>query len=92
MNNYTEEMIEEVKRLNDESPETGEKIINASSILVNSIRENCNVYNFPIDGIFDIWKESTDKKSVEKLFYELVGMEFDRYLMKCKEEIIRDEN
>lgn len=90
--NLTEKMIKEVKRLNDESLETGEEIINTGSILVDAIQKNCNVYNFPVDGIFNIWKESTDKKSVEKLFYELVGMEFDRYLMKCKEEITRDKN
>ena len=84
-NNWTREMIEEVEKLNNNTPNG--VIIDADTILVDLIENN----DFEITGIaqdiFDIWKNSTDKKAVEKMFYEFTDMEFDRYLMKCKEEI-----
>lgn len=87
MNNWTKEMIREVENLNNNTPEG--QIIDADTILTDLV-QNCD-YEFAgfAQDIFNIWKESSDKKAVERMFYEFTDMEFDRYLVKCKEEITR---
>lgn len=39
--------------------------------------------------IFNIWRNSSDKKAVEQMFFEFTDMEFKDFLEKCKEEITR---
>ena len=87
MNNRTEELIREVEELNDNTPYG--TIHDADTILVDLI-EKCD-YEFSgfAQDIFNIWKDSTDKKAVEQMFYEFTDMEFVDYLMKCKEEITK---
>lgn len=48
-------------------------------------------YEYPgfAKDVFNVWKESTDKESVEKLFYEFTDVEFKDYLERCKQEISR---
>lgn len=84
---WTAEMIQEVEKLHNNTPDG--VIHDADTILVDLI-EQCD-YEFTglAQDIFNIWKNSTDKKAVEQMFYEFTDMEFDRYLMKCQEEITR---
>lgn len=87
MSKWTEEIIKEVEELNNNILEG--QIIDADTILVDLV-QNCN-HEFTgfAQDIFNIWKESSDKKAVEQMFYEFTDIEFDCYLMKCKEEITR---
>lgn len=87
MNRLTEDMIKEVEELNNNTPNG--QIIDADTILVDLIQENDFEFSGIAQDIFNIWKESKDKKSVEQMFFEFTGMEFDRYLMKCQSEITR---
>ena len=87
MTDWTLEMIEEVEKLNVNTPYG--QIIDADTILVDALQTT----DFELSGIaqdiFNIYKESQDKLSVKKIFYEFVGVEFDEYLMKCQKEISR---
>ncbi len=85
MNRWAEDMIKEVEKLNDNTPDG--KIVDADTILVDLIQKNDFEFSGIAQDIFNIWKGSSDKKAVEQMFYEFTGMEFDRYLMKCKDEI-----
>lgn len=82
-----EKMIKEVEELNNNTPNG--MIYDADCILAEIV-EKCD---FDLTGmaqdIFNIWKNSTDKKAVEQMFYEFTDMEFADYLIKCKEEITR---
>lgn len=61
----------------------------ADTILVDMVQEN----DFEITGIaqdiFNIWRNSSDKKAVEQMFFEFTDMEFKDFLEKCKDEITR---
>lgn len=87
MNKWMENMIREVEELNDNTPDG--VIVDADTILVDLI-DKCD-YEFSgfAQSIFNIWKCSTDKKAVEMMFYAFTDMEFEDYLVKCKEEITR---
>jgi hypothetical protein len=87
MNAYTEEMIKEVEELNNNTPDG--VIHDADTILLDLIDECDYEFSGFAQDIFDIWKNSTDKKAVEQMFYEFTDMEFVDYLKKCKEEITR---
>lgn len=77
-----EKLIREVEHLNNTTP--AGKIIDADTILADLIL-NCD---YEISGIaqeiFDIWKSSSDKKSLKELFYILTGITLKNYLEKCK--------
>ena len=85
MSNWTEDMIEQITKKNGNTPNG--VIRDADTILVDLI----NNADFEETGIaqevFDIWKESKDKKSVERLFELFTDMSFDMYLQKCDSEI-----
>lgn len=78
-------LIEQVEKLNDNTPDG--MIVDADTILVDMI-ESCD-YRFSgfSQDIFNIWKDSKDKKAVEQMFYEFTDMEFAEYLERCVKEI-----
>ena len=89
MINSTEKMINDVEKLNNNTPMG--IIRDADTILVDLVNQcDLAVTDCPTgiaQNIFNIWKESKDKKSVEKLFYEFTNIEFNEYLIKCTKEI-----
>lgn len=80
-------LLREVETLNKNTPDG--VIVDADTILADLIHEN----DFEVTGlaeeIFNTWRKSLDKKSVEEVFYSLTGTEFSDYLLKCKEQISR---
>ena len=86
--NDNNKLVEKVEILDSLAANHG--IPDADDILVSMVSE-CN-YNFPgfAQDIFDIWKKSSDKKSVEAMFYEFTGTEFINYLMICEDEILNN--
>lgn len=64
-------------------------IRDADTILADAIEEN----DFEVSGIaqdiFNIWKNSSDKKAVEQMFFEFTDMDFEEYLDKCLTETTR---
>lgn len=83
------DLIEEVEELNNNTPEGC--IVDGDTILTDLIESN----DFEISGmcqdILNIWNNSTDKKAVEQMFFEFVGIEFVEFLKKCKGEISKEE-
>ena len=82
-----EELLNKVEELNANVPDGIVK--DADTILVDMVQGN----DFEITGIaqdiFNIWRNSSDKKAVEQMFFEFTDMEFKDFLEKCKEEITR---
>lgn len=84
----TKALIKEVEKLDNNVPDG--IIRDADSILANLIHKHRRHESDGLaQNIFDIWKKSTDKKAVARMFYEFTGIEFDDYLIKCKKKITR---
>lgn len=64
-------------------------IRDADTILADAIEEN----DFEVSGIakniFNIWKNSSDKKAVEQVFFEFTDIDFEEYFDKCLTETTR---
>ena len=61
------------------------------TILVDAI-EACDFEMTGIaEDIFNIYEKSTDKKSLEQLFFEFTDIEFSDYLEKCIKRIDKDD-
>ena len=82
--------IKKVEELNCNTPNG--RIKDADTILVDLI-DNAD---FEVTGlaqeIFNIYKESVDKESVEKMFFLFTWIGFDEYLIKCEQEISKEIN
>ena len=82
-----EKLLKEVEELNYNTPDG--VIRDADTIIIDAIQKN----DFEITGIaqdiFNIWRNSSDKKAVEQMFFEFTDMEFKDFLEKCKDEITR---
>lgn len=65
--------------------------IDKDTILVDAI-EACDFeFSGITEDIFNIYEKSTDKKSLERLFFEFTDMEFSDYLEKCIKRIDKDD-
>ena len=66
-------------------------IIDADTILADLI--DARKYRLPglAQDIFNIWETSKDKQSVEQMFFEFTGVEFNKYLRRCIDGISRVE-
>lgn len=82
-----EELLKEVEELNENTPFGFIK--DADTILNDIIDETDYEFDGIAQDIFNIWRNSSDKKAVEQMFFEFTDMEFKDYLEKCKEEITR---
>lgn len=83
----TERLLEEVEKLNNNTPEG--RIIDADTILADLMENVDFEFSGFAQDIFNIWKNSTDRESVEKMFYEFTEIEFNDYLRICEKRISR---
>ena len=86
----TEDLVNQVEELNANTPDG--IIRDGDTILVDLLRDCDFTFSGISQDIFNIWKESSDKKAVEQMFYEFTDTEFSDYLKKCISEISRPEN
>ena len=84
---HIEDLFTSVEYLHNNTPEG--IIRDADTILIDCIEENELEFTGIAQCIFNIWKKTKDKKAVEEMFFEFVGIEFKEYLKKCLEEITR---
>lgn len=82
-----EKLVREVEVLNNNTPDG--QIVDADTILVDLVEASDMQFNGFVQDIFNIWKKSSDKEAVEQMFYEFTGVEFEEYLLKCKNKITR---
>lgn len=82
-----EELLKEVEELNDNTPFGFIK--DADTILCDIIEDTDYEFSGIAQDIFNIWRNSSDRKAVEQMFFEFTEMEFKDYLEKCKREITR---
>ena len=83
----TKNLINEVERLSRNTPNG--VIRDADTILVDLIEKNDFEFSGFAEDVFSIWKISSDKQTIEQLFYEFTGTEFDEYLKICQKEITK---
>lgn len=76
-----------VEYLHNNTPEG--IICDADTILVDHLETNDFEFIGIAQDIFNIWKKTKDKKAVEEMFFEFVGIEFKEYLKECLEKITR---
>ena len=78
----TEQAIQTVEDMAEHLPNG--LIRDADTVLVDIIK----AVDFEFDGfaqdIFNIWRKSSDRKSVEQMFFEVTDCEFLDYLKKCQ--------
>ena len=87
MTNNTADLIKDVEMLNNNTPNG--RIVDADTILVDLLENSDFSFTGFAQDIFNIWKDSSDKKAVEQMFFEFTDMEFEDYLHKCKDQITR---
>lgn len=88
-NNVTNTMIKIAENVMNNTPDG--VIIDPDTILADLI--DARKYRFPglAQDIFNIWETSKDKQSVEQMFFEFTGVEFNKYLRRCIDGISRVE-
>lgn len=82
----TANLLSQVEKLHNNTPDG--VIIDADTILADLVQNNDEWF---AQDIFNIWETSKDKQSVEQMFFEFTGVEFDEYLRRCMDEITKDE-
>lgn len=81
-------MIEKIRELKQKIEFDG---IDEDTILVDTIKDCDFELSGIAEDIFNIYEKSTDKKSLEQLFYEFTDIEFDEYLERCIKRIGKDD-
>ena len=85
---YIQELIDKVKKLNGSTPDGG--IRDADTLLYEAIEEA----DFEITGIAECilraWEKSSDKKSVEEMFYIFTDMHLGEFLEMCINNITKE--
>ncbi|MBS5143819.1 MAG: hypothetical protein KHZ91_13295 [Firmicutes bacterium] len=81
---FVDEIEYEIRRVEDMAERLPYGAIrDADTVLVDILEKN----DFEFDGfaqdIFNIWRKSSDRKSVEQMFFEFTDCEFLDYLKKC---------
>ena len=89
----TEKLLNEVVELNNNTPD-GE-VYDADTILADifdNLEYMCDDSDLTgfADDVFSIWKESSDKEAVEKMFELFTEVSFKNYLETCKKNITRN--
>ena len=86
----TQELVDKVKDLLANTPNG--MVRDADTILYDAIEEA----DFEITGIAEsvlrAWEKSTDKKSVEEMFYTFTDMHFEDFLERCIRKTTRDSS
>lgn len=85
------EKLNTIKKIRQSKEKVEFDGIDEDTILVDAI-EACDFEMTGIaEDIFNIYEKSTDKKSLEQLFFEFTDMEFSEYLEKCIKRIDKDD-
>lgn len=75
--------IQKVEKMMENLPDGF--IRDADTVLVDILlKEADHTFSGFAQDIFNIWRKSSDKKSIEQLFYEFTDYEFPDYLKKCQ--------
>ena len=75
--------IQKVEKMMENLPDGA--IRDADTVLVDILlKEADHTFSGSAQDIFNIWGKSSDKKSIEQLFYEFTDYEFPDYLKKCQ--------
>lgn len=82
----TANLLSQVEKLHNNTPDG--VIIDADTILADLVQNNDEWF---AQDIFNIWETSKDKQSVEQMFFEFTGVEFNKYLRRCIDGISRVE-
>lgn len=85
-NNVTNTMIKIAENVMNNTPDG--VIIDPDTILADLVQNNDE---WLAQDIFNIWETSKDKQSVEQMFFEFTGVEFNKYLRRCIDGISRVE-
>jgi len=80
---FTHIQIEEIENLSENAQDGTD----ADTILADAVNNCEREFTGFAQDIFNIWKESSDKKAVEQMFFEFTDMEFGDYLKECAETI-----
>lgn len=80
-------LLSKVEELNEEMISIVGIIEDSDTILADLLEEVDFHFSGFSQDIFEIWKKSNDKKSVEAMFYEFTDVEFETYLEKCIEKM-----
>ena len=78
----TEQAIQTVENMAEHLPNG--LIRDADTVLVDIIKAADFEFNGFAQDIFNIWRKSSDRKSVEQMFFEITDCEFMDYLKKCQ--------
>lgn len=84
----TAALVAEVEKLNSNTPNG--YITDADTIFVDTLSTAEGDYTGIAQEIFDIWKKSNDRSSVEEMFNTILGITFADYLYVCEEKITRE--
>lgn len=83
-----EERIKEANKLIDNTPDG--YIVDADTLLCDAMEKA----DFEVTGlakdIFNIWLNSSDRASVEAVFYDLTDMQLDEFVELCLEKMSRE--